>query len=82
MLLLSDEAMDGIGLQELQNIVKTYKQNVETTVCDELKATLKTIQRTCSLVLWHDHARLPIHHDYTQCITLRCLRMNLQFRQK
>ena len=56
--LLSDEAIDSMGLQELQNKVKTYKQNVETTVCDELKATLKTIQRTRSLALWHDHATL------------------------
>ena len=33
-----------MGLQELQDKVKTYKQNVETTTCGDLKATLKTLQ--------------------------------------
>ena len=42
--LLSDEAINGMGFAGVTKRSATYKQNVETIVCDELKVTQKMIQ--------------------------------------
>ena len=62
--LYSDSKIKGMGIDELQSAIKVFRPHFDATVSiEELKAMLKTAQRTRTLAFWHDHATI-LGHGY------------------
>ena len=62
--LYSDSKIESMGIDELQSAIKVFRPHLDATVSiEELKAMLKTAQRTRTLAFWHDHATI-LGHGY------------------
>ena len=57
--LYSDAKINAMDIDEVRRTIKVNKKDVDTEASlDELRMTLKQLQRTRTLAMWHDHATI------------------------